>query len=217
MEDAGKLSTAQQAELNISAWSLVLSPCSLNFSDLHIQTGLHTMQEAQGGYSGGSLLLAAAGSCLLGIGLGYHVAKRELAVVAGKGAAPRNGRAVPRLHLGGGANGGGYGSLDSTPSATPRSLSRSDIAAGSGLRMVLLMRTDVPLVSASRQHCCCSLSAPPLAAVNPTTPHLFPAIAACRASRRWRSRRPAQCWACSRSSTSGETQTCAAGRRGGTR
>ena len=132
------------------------------------------MQEAQdGGYSGRSLLLAAAGSCLLGVGLGYHVAKRELALVAGKGAAPRNGRAVPKLQFG--ANGGGYGSLDSTPSATPRSLSRNDSAAGSGLRMVLLVRTDVPLVRAPPANtagaaACCRLCA----RHNPSSPLLPP-------------------------------------------
>jgi hypothetical protein len=133
------------------------------------------MQEAQGGgYSGGSLLLAAAGSCLLGVGLGYHVARRELAVVAGKGAAPRNGRAVPKLHFGSGANGGGYGSLDSTPAATPRSLSRSDIAGGSGLRMVLLMRTDVALVRGPCQHCCCGKYAPPFVPSQSNRPSPFP-------------------------------------------
>ena len=110
------------------------------------------MQEAQDvGYSGTSLLLASSAACLLGVGVGYHVAKRQLAAAAGKGAAPRNGRAVPRLNFGATANGngkaggGGYGSVDSTPSATPRTLSRNDSAAG-GLRIVLLLRTDVALV-----------------------------------------------------------------------
>ena len=89
------------------------------------------------------LLLAATGSGLLGLALGWRLAQQQ---------AKQQRRSKPRLvygaKLGPAATprSGSPGSVDSTPCATPRCLSREDSAHGAGLCMVLLVRTDAALV-----------------------------------------------------------------------
>lgn len=100
-------------------------------------------QTQASGYSTAALLLAAGSSALAGLALGYTLAKRELAAAAGA----RNGSRSPnKLRYGVRLSSYGGGSADSTPAATPRSLSRQDSALSpGGLRMVLLVRTDLGL------------------------------------------------------------------------
>ncbi|KAI3427278.1 hypothetical protein D9Q98_007210 [Chlorella vulgaris] len=90
------------------------------------------------GYSKATLLVAIGSSAVAGLALGYAVAKRELAAAGKANKASR----VPS-NMTGGTTWRSGGSENSTPAATPRSRSRQDL--GAGLKLVLLVRTDIPL------------------------------------------------------------------------
>lgn len=101
-----------------------------------------TMGEQQQSSSNWNLLLAAGSAGVLGFALGYKLAMRN---ASGRAGGRRRG---PKLVYGArlGPAASGNDSTDSTPAATPRCLSREDSARGSGLRMALLVRTDLALV-----------------------------------------------------------------------
>lgn len=70
-----------------------------------------TQQETGSGYSGGMLLLAATGSALAGVALGYQMAKRQYHLRR------HNGRSQMKPFYGLRLSSTGSGSADSTPGA----------------------------------------------------------------------------------------------------
>lgn len=131
-------------------------------------------EQGQNGYSGGVLLLAAGSSALAGLALGYALAKKQLNDSKGGRRSPPKLFYGARLGGSDSAE-STPGAIALPPcslpqqgtplqaaclqdcfnvrrlapatlaAATPRSLSRQDSALGSGLKMVLLVRTDLSL------------------------------------------------------------------------